>query len=79
MMPMNKHTVLSPRLKFGVFPIYFTHAVFGEEFWRQRPGSISHHFIHVAAMADGVIALVLIHHCEALVFVGQVITAHFEQ
>lgn len=29
-------------------------------------------------MADGIIALILIHHCEALVFVGQVITAHFQ-
>lgn len=52
--------------------------MFYEELWRQRPGSVSHHFVHVATVTDGVVSLILIHHCEALVFVGQVITAHFE-
>lgn len=60
-------------------PFAATHAMSGQELWRQRPRSVPHYFVHVAAVSDGVVALVLIHHREALVFVGQVIAAHFEQ
>lgn len=69
----------SSRKKSGRFSLSCTHAVFCQELWRQRPRSVSHHFVHVAAVTDGVVALVLVHHREALVFVGQVVAAHFEQ
>lgn len=52
--------------------------MFGEELWRQRPGGVAHHFVHVAAMSDGVVALVFIHDREALELVRQVVTADFK-
>lgn len=54
-----------------------THLVFGEKLWCEGPGRITHHLVHVAAVCDSVVSLLLVHHCEALEFVCEFVTAHF--
>lgn len=49
--------------------------VLGQELGRQRPGGVPHHLVHVATVLHRVIALVLVHHREALEVVGQLIAA----
>lgn len=53
-----------------------THPVFGEEVGRKGPRRVTHHLVHVAAVRDGVVALLFVHHCEALEFVCEVVAAH---
>lgn len=53
-----------------------THPVFGEEVRCEGPGRIAHHLVHVAAVCDSIISLLLVHHGKALEFVCEVVTAH---
>ena len=63
-------TRLGPPLPARPYP------VLGQVLGRDAPGGVAHHLVHVAAVADGVVALVLVHHREALELVGQVVAAH---
>lgn len=51
--------------------------VFGQKLRGERPRGVPHHLIHVAAVLDSIVALVLIHHCEALEVVRQLIAANY--
>lgn len=53
-----------------------THPVFDQEVWCEGPGCVAHHLVHIAAVCDGIVALLLVHHREALEFVCKIVTAH---
>lgn len=53
-----------------------SYPVFGQELRCQGPGRVPHHLIHITAVLDCVIALVLIHHREAFEVVCELIAAN---
>lgn len=50
--------------------------VLSQKLGRERPGCVSDNLVNVAAVADGIVALVFVHDGEALKLVCEVITAH---
>lgn len=53
-------------LELGMSTRSQSYPVLCQELRRQSPGGIPHHLVHVAAVLHRVIALILVHHSEAL-------------
>jgi hypothetical protein len=53
-------------LELGMITCGQSYPVLCQELRRQSPGGVPHHLVHVAAVLHGVIALILVHHSEAL-------------